>query len=139
MTCRPRWVRFDARKRPLRADGAGLASVTDPATWAPYSVAVESAAGEGVGFVLGEGIGCLDLDDAIDEHGELADWARLLIAQHRAEALFVEVSRSGRGVHIFLPLDEGPGRRIREGAVKLETYSRARYIAVTGKALEPSS
>ena len=138
MTSRARWVRWESRARgarvtkvPLTVDGC-LASVSDPGSWSSYADVKASSVGDGVGIVLGDGLGCIDLDDAIVD-GVLAPWAAGIVAQHRDEAVLVEVSPSGRGVHIFLPLPEGPGRRIREGDVKIEIYSRARYVTVTGR------
>lgn len=43
---------------------------------------------------------------------------------------------SGTGLHIFLPMPEGRGRKVRDGGVSVEVYSRARYIAVTGDRYE---
>lgn len=132
MTSRARWIRRDAAKRPLTIDGR-LASVTDPTTWSTYSVAKASTVGTGLGFVLGDGVGCIDLDHCIDSRG-IADWAQAVLDEHRRTAILVERSMSGTGIHIVLPLDEAPGRRIRDGR-SIEIYSRDRYIAVTGDRL----
>lgn len=46
--------------------------------------------------------------------------------------VWVERSMSGEGAHVFVLAPEGPGwRRVIEG-VRVERYSRARFIAVTG-------
>lgn len=129
MTSRARWVRHDAEKVPLTIFG-GAASVSDPRTWTTYTKAAASPVGVGLGFVLGDGIGCIDLDHCI-ERGRVVAWAQEVIDEHRGDALMIERSRSGQGVHIFLPMAEGPGRRIRDGR-NIEMYSRGRYIAVTG-------
>src|SRR5699024_11599986 len=81
-----------------------------------------------------DGLGCIDLDDCIVD-GVLADWAQRWVDGYREDAVLIERSFSGRGVHIFLPLAEGPGRRIRNGVENVEIYSRGRYIAVTGDRL----
>ena len=52
--------------------------------------------------------------------------------QRAGEAFLIERSMSGEGVHIFLPMPEARGRKIRDGEVSVEIYSRERYIAVTG-------
>lgn len=122
-----RFVRFNAKKIPLTVTGAP-ASSTDPATWSPLADARRSTAGEGIGFVLGAGIGCIDLDHCIVD-GELTDWAQAVLAAN--PATFVEVSRSGEGLHIFGLLEEAPGRKIRDGR-NIEWYSAGRYIALTG-------
>ena len=105
------------------------ASVTDPRTWATYEKA--RAASDRVGIVLGDGLGCIDLDHCVTD-GVVAPWARGVIAQHRDGAHLIELSPSGTGVHIFLPMDEAPGRKIRDGEVQMEIYSRARFMTVTG-------
>jgi len=127
MTSRPRWVRCSPTKVPLTVTG-DAASSTDPATWSTYTKARRSTAGVGLGFVLGDGIGCIDLDDCLID-GEPVPWARDILVSN--PDTFVEVSRSGRGLHIFGLLPEQPGRRIRDGR-SIEVYSTSRYIAVTG-------
>lgn len=130
MTGRARWVRHDARKRPLTATGRP-ASVTDSSTWSTYAEAARSPHGTGLGVVLGDGLGCIDLDHCISD-GVVAPWAQAIVDEWRGRAVLVEVSLSGSGLHIFAPMPEAPGRRVRDGERSLETYSRARYIAVTG-------
>ena len=131
MTRRPRWVRHDAHKVPLTLFG-GPASVVDPRTWTTFEKAQASTVGAGLGIVLGDGLGCIDLDDCI-EGGVLAPWAAEVLDEWRDRAVFIERSMSGTGLHIFAPMPEARGRRVRDGAVKIETYSRERYIAVTGQ------
>jgi len=131
MTCRPRWVRHDAHKVPLTLF-AGPASVVDPRTWTTYEKASASSVGTGLGIVLGDGLGCIDLDHCITG-GRLAPWAREIVDEWRDRAVFIEVSMSGTGLHVFAPMAEGPGRRIRDGERCIEIYSRARYVAVTGR------
>lgn len=124
---RARFVRYTARKVPRTVSGFS-ASSTDPATWASFGAARASSVGEGIGFVLGEGIGCIDLDHAIVD-GVVADWAQLVLDAN--PDTYIEVSRSGEGLHIFGLLNEGPGRKIRDGR-NIEVYSVGRYIALTG-------
>ena len=62
----------------------------------------------------------------------VARGARGIVERQRSEAFLVERSMSGEGVHIFLPMAEARGRKIRDGEVSVEIYSRERYIAVTG-------
>lgn len=130
MTRRARWVRHDAHKVPLTLWG-GPASVVNPLTWTTYEKAARSSVGAGLGIVLGDGLGCIDLDHAY-VGGRLAPWAREIVDQHRSEAFLVERSMSGEGVHIFLPMPEARGRKIRDGEVNIEIYSRERYMTVSG-------
>lgn len=133
LTGRARWVRRDADKRPLTVFG-GAASVSDSRTWTTYVRASRSGVGAGLGIVLGDGLGCIDLDHCI-VGGKIAGWAQAIIDEYRNDAVLIERSMSGEGVHIFLPMEEAPGRKIRDGDVCFESYSRGRYIAVTGDRL----
>lgn len=116
-----------AAKVPLTVEGR-YASSTKEETWSSFAEALESGAGIGIGFVLGEGIGCVDLDDAIVD-GVVQPWAQSVLDEN--PNTFVEVSQSGGGLHVFGLLDESPGRVIRDGR-NIEVYSVGRYIALTG-------
>ncbi|WIE54218.1 bifunctional DNA primase/polymerase [Curtobacterium sp. MCBD17_003] len=129
MKSRPRFVRFTKTKRPVTTTGRS-ASSTNPGTWSSHADAVASSKGEGIGFVLGDGIGCIDLDHCLVD-GDLADWARQVLADN--PGTYVEVSRSGEGLHVFGLLPEGPGRNVRDGVRAIEWYSVGRYIALTGR------
>lgn len=88
---------------------------------------MESTVGDGVGFMLGGGVGCIDLDHCLLPDGTLTWQAgRLLEA---CSATYVEVSPSGTGLHVFGLLPEGPGRRV----AGVEVYSRARFMTVTAR------
>lgn len=139
MRATPRWVRWTLEPRrdkftkvPRQLNGRH-ASSTDPRTWTTYSAARASNLGEGIGWVLGEGIGCIDLDHCIVD-GRLQSWAEAIIRKYRRRALLIERSWSGDGVHIFLRMKPGGGRRIRDGR-NIEVYppDSGRYIAVTGR------
>ena len=125
LTSRRRWVRHD-RKVPITPDGRA-ASSTDPSTWSTHSEAVRSKAGDGLGFALGDGIACLDLDDCLDSRGRPNELAREVLA--RVPGAYVEISPSGRGLHIWGVAPEQPGRR----QIAYEAYSTGRYITVTGR------
>ena len=132
ITSRDRWVRWALVPRrgrltkvPLTLAGRNASSTND-ATWSPYAEARASKVGQGVGFVRGGGIGCIDLDGCLDEKGRPSEFAQKVLAA--CPATFIEVSQSGRGLHIFGLLPEAPGRA-REG---VEVYSAGRFIAMTG-------
>ncbi|MFJ5923865.1 DNA primase [Kitasatospora sp. NPDC092948] len=127
-----RWVRHDARKAPLTPSGKPAAS-TRPRTWSSRRAVRASQAGVGEGFVLaGDGIACIDLDGAIDADGRLTGWAERIVAA--AGATWIEVSPSGRGLHVWGRGNVGHGRRIKlpDGG-GIEVYDRGRYITVTGR------
>ena len=132
MVSRDRWLRRAADKRPLTVDGKAGSS-TNPRTWSSFEAANASSAGVGLGFVLGGGIGCIDLDHCFAD-GALADWAKEAIESITDPVLFAEISQSGEGVHIFIEAQEAPGRKIRDGR-NIERYTAGRYIAVTGNRL----
>lgn len=125
---RQRWVRRSAAKVPLRADGNGPASSTNPRTWSSYTTARESTAGVGVGFVLnGDGIVCVDLDHCL-VGGRPTPWVRDLL--DRCPPTYVEVSPSGTGLHIWGRGHVEKGRMIRRGQLAIELYGSGRYIAI---------
>ena len=82
----------------------------------------------GIGFALTTqaGIVAVDLDDCLVD-GIIQPWAAEIV---RAVGCYVELSPSGRGLHIFmrgkLPW---PGKRTKQ----IEIYSHARYLTVTGR------
>lgn len=128
----PRWVRHDAQKRPVSVSKGRVTDVSNPESWATFEAAKSSPVGVGMGYVLGGNrIGCIDLDHCFQD-GELLPWAREILEQY-PEAVLVEISRSGEGLHIFTELPDGDARRIRDGR-NIEIYppNSVRYIAVTG-------
>ncbi|NOJ59747.1 DNA primase [Arthrobacter sp. 260] len=141
MTSKARWMRWKPVRRggrvtklPITTEGKP-ASSTNTATWCSYQVARQSTLGTGLGFALGEGIGCIDLDHCIID-GVVAEWARAILDS--CPPTYIEVSQSGEGLHIFGLLPEGSGRNIRSGEMAIEFYSAGRYIAVTGNSFEGS-
>ncbi|WP_341741315.1 DNA primase [Trueperella pyogenes] len=135
MTESDRWVAWKPFRRrngwskmPIQVDGSP-ASSTDPTTWTSFKAL---SGWDRRGWVLGDGIGCIDLDDCIHD-GRLDDWAREIVAEHEHEAVWIEFSPSGKGVHIFMPMEKGRGRVIRDGR-NIEVYppESGRFICVTG-------
>ena len=128
---------------PLHADPKSdyaRSNAQDPATWLPYEVAAEYAhalgAGYGVGIVIREGCGllCVDIDGCIGPAG-MSPLAVKLIREAREHCpdVYVEISMSGRGVHIIGPYSgEPPPHSTKNQEHHLELYTRLRYIALTG-------
>lgn len=122
MIDRRTWCCADG-KRPVTPSGAP-ASSTDPGTWCSFA---EVRSGDAYGIMLGDGLGCYDLDHVTD------DQARAFIATIPEPVIFAERSVSGAGVHVFVEAGEGPGwRRIVDG-ISVERYTRARFIRTTGR------
>lgn len=138
LTGRDRWVRWKPVRRkdrvtkmPVAAWNGRAASSTDPATWTTYDAARKSAHGVGLGFVLGDGVGCIDLDHVLDAKGRPNRVAAEFVAS--LPATYTEVSPSGDGLHLWFLMPEGPGSVRTVDGVSVETYSAGRYITVTGK------
>ncbi len=139
----PQWVcwRYQERdgkrtKMPYKATGPGLASATDPATWATYEQAVEACRRhrhDGIGFVFSadDPFTGVDLDHCRDpETGELAPWAAEILAMFPGS--YVEASPSGTGVHVITRgVAPHNGKRPYQGGA-VEVYSKERYFTVTG-------
>lgn len=125
----PRWVRH-VSKRPVTVSGRS-ASVVDPGSWSSLVDARSSRVGEGLGFVLGDGIGCVDFDNVIDSQGVLDPRVEVLLSE--APNTWVEVSPSGRGLHVWGLLPEAKGRVFTHKGVSVEVYSQGRYMTVTGE------
>jgi len=114
------------------------ASSTDAATWSTYADAVDAwsvlvgrphprgpVAGLGVVLVQIAGVTCIDLDNVLAHH-ELDPAAVKLV---RRLETWTERSPSGRGLHCWV---RGRLPRALIGD-RIEVYSDARYIAVTGQ------
>ena len=129
MTAVDRWVRRDARKVPLTVAG-GAASSTNSATWSTYPEAAASTAGVGLGFVLGDGFACIDLDHCLVDGVPTTAAVAFLDAY---QGHHIEVSPSGDGLHIWGTAEAGPGtRKVTSEGLHVERYTATRYITVTG-------
>jgi len=135
LTEKDRWVRRTRSKVPLTVTGEP-ASSTDPATWSTYSAAAASRKGIGLGFVLGDGIACVDLDHVVT--GDGID-ARALALIEKIKPFYVELSPSGDGLHAWLtsPSPTGRKRYRQEDGLSVEWYDSDRYITVTGERVTP--
>jgi len=118
MESEARWVRA-VGKRPIMPDGSP-ASSTDANTWALYG-AVLAGRGDGVGVMLGGGLGCYDLDNVMPAE------VRAFVATVKEPVLYVERSMSGNGAHVFVRAPESRGWK--RGNV--ERYTWGRFIRMT--------
>lgn len=133
----PRWVRWSGRKVPLTPSG-WAASSTNPATWSSHrDVVAAKSVGAGVGFVLnGDGIVCIDLDDCLDTTGTPSAPVQRLL--ELAGPTYVEISPSGRGLHIWGRAEVAHGRCLKVQGCSVEVYPSGRYMTVTGKTFDAS-
>lgn len=87
----------------------------------------------GIGFVLDhdDPYVCIDLDDCIDSAtGALSSTAQAVLA--KTDATYVEISQSGRGLHIF-GMSNRRSLHLKQPGV--EVYSVQRFMAMTGNRL----
>lgn len=114
------------------------ASVSDPATWVDYETVARTAAvwGGGVGFVLTEADAfvVIDLDDALQPDGT---WSRVALDICAAlPGAVVEVSQSGRGLHVWARRAAVPPHACKAtvDGQRLECYSSGRFIMLGSNA-----
>lgn len=131
----PQWVNaWDGNKCPMRTDSLKAASSSDPDSWGDYEQAilnVKTRVYDYPGFVFNDnGIVGIDIDCGFDDDGFLSDIA-LDIMSHCES--YTEISRSGRGMHIYLRGDlPFKGKNNGEG---VEIYKSNRFFIVTGERL----
>jgi hypothetical protein len=123
------WRIDGGRKLPVSPHTGRLASTTNPADWGTFEQA--AALGLGVGFVFtaADPFFFLDMDKCLQPNG----WSPL--AQALLAALpgaCVEVSQSGKGLHVIGVYSQLPPHRNKDTAHGLELYTQERFIALTG-------
>jgi hypothetical protein len=146
LTERDQWVlwRYETRnERPTKVPcqvSRKWADVSAPSTWTTFEAArnewrrnPRQYAGLGFVFSKRDPFAGIDLDDSLDEQGDVKTWARGVI--ERFSDTYTEISPSGRGLKIWargsLPANLA-GVRVENGAI--EMYDHARYFTVTGRA-----
>ena len=128
---KPTKVPYDA-KHPQRP-----ASSTNPATWAPFETAVETAQAadiDGIGFAIeGTGYVALDLDRCLNEHGEPHQAAIEIIDELDS---YTEVSPSGRGLRIIVRAalhSERNSTKSTPWGDEFAVFARGKYLTLTGE------
>lgn len=119
-----------------------FATVTKPDTWGTFSEActavIKKPSFSGVGFVLtkSDPFIFVDIDDCLDEKGEIKKWAKAILELCPS---FTEISPSGSGLHIFGRGQLPDTARAPTGVQSGKTfhwggwYDHSRYFTVTGK------
>jgi hypothetical protein len=129
----PKWCVAAPDKSPYTTSGH-RASVTNPNNWTDWYSASLTAAqwgnGAGIGFVLSEDddFTCIDLDVKDTTTPEQLERFWKIV---QAFDSYTELSRSGKGLHIWIRGKVGTGCR-RDG---VEVYSQQRFIICTGDAV----
>lgn len=140
MKQQPQWILWKPEpsgakitKRPLSPVTLSPADPTSPDNWLPFDAAVLLAQrrGLGVGFVLTESdpFFCVDLDNAVSQ----GQWSpESLDCLNKFPGAAVEVSQSGKGLHVFGSAPGVIAERSRCADMPgLEVYTHKRFIAVT--------
>ena len=107
---------------------------TDPAEWMSYEEAALTGKPLAFSFSESDPFFFLDIDNALSDSGDWSVLARSLC--DRLAGAAVEISSSGRGLHIFGVGSVGDHRN-RQDALGLEFYTRGRFVALTGNMLSP--
>ena len=117
LKARPQWVVWKAvgdkpDKVPYSARSGRRASSTDLLTWGTFQEALEAYEnGEyaGLGFVFSSAdpYTGIDLDNCVDENGEIAVWALEIVRYFDS---YTELSATGTGLHVIVR-GEKPNRR----------------------------
>ena len=126
----------DCSKVPMQATCDRPASSTNPATWASFEDAlwaVENGYYDYLGFVFNDnGIVGIDIDDGYDDNNAVSQITTDVIGKCRS---YTEVSKSGRGFHIFVKGDiPFKGKNNLAG---VEIYKTARFFIMTGNVAVP--
>jgi hypothetical protein len=129
-------------KVPYQVNGR-KASTTEPTHWNTFEACQAAWASDpsrfsGIGLVFSgsDGLVGIDLDNCLDDRGEILPWACLLV-ETLEQFAYIEASPSGRGLKAWLRATNGPskGQRFEVPGLpgsRVEVYSSGRYFTVTG-------
>ena len=165
----PRWICWGSEKIPVSVDGAldgthyGI-NVTDAANWGTFEQVV-SKIGDvcsvksldenfhvvGVGFVVGDGWFCIDLDGGKNHQGKEDVPEHVITDALKTMQTYAEKSLSGCGYHVFGKCDfsttkaeRNKPHRNQDGtpvpeSYEVEFFTRRKFIAITGKIVDGST
>jgi len=125
-------------KLPVDYRTAKVADAHDPKIWVDADAAVTAAAAYGVGYGVGfvftekDPFFFVDLDKCLN--ADNATWSSVAMdILHRFPGAAVEVSQSGRGLHIFGQyVGDEPDHACKNVPLGLELYTSGRFVALTG-------
>lgn len=137
MRVESRWACCDwPEERPCRTDGRP-ASVTDPHTWSTFA---QVRPFKHKGFMLGGGIGCVEIDNCIIRGTSVLHPAVGDLVEPLMVSTYIEMSPSGTGLCIFGLMNEDRGwRRQLTDGVTISLNSKERFVAITGQRWSASS
>jgi hypothetical protein len=136
----PNWLLWRSEKRggkltkvPFTTRGK-FASSTNPKTWASYADVVAVADKYcGIGFVLANGYGLIDLDGCRNpETGLITPGAQAIVSELES---YTEISPSGTGLHIYVKDKLGDAHSVTRKQFGVEIYAgiplAGRYTTIT--------
>lgn len=131
------WRNEQGTKVPYRALSNRKASSTDPQSWATFEQATEAAnrrADAGIGFVFtaDDPYTGIDLDDCIDDAGQVAPWAQALITELDS---YSEISPSGHGIKVWVEGTIPSAVKVPYYDGGIEMYTERRFFTVTAQQL----
>ena len=107
---------------------------TDPARWMSYAEAAATGLPLAFSFSESDPFFFLDIDNAFNSDG----WSdRALQLVRGLSGVAVEISSSGRGLHLFGAMVFGLDHSNRRDDLGLEFYTKGRFVALTGNMLTP--
>ena len=107
---------------------------TDPARWMSYAEAAATGLPLAFSFSESDPFFFLDIDNAFNSD-RWSDRALQLLSDLSGVA--VEISSSGRGLHLFGAMVPGLDHSNRRDELGLEFYTKGRFVALTGNMLTP--
>ncbi|WP_260390054.1 DUF927 domain-containing protein [Staphylococcus warneri] len=116
------------------------ASSTNKDTWTIFDVInrlnEDNENYNGIGFMLSDDDNyiVLDIDNAIDEHGQIISD----LALDMTEITYCEKSPSGTGLHCFFKGQLPSERKKKRSDLDIELYDNARFMTVTGESIGQS-
>ncbi len=117
----------------IQGDRWHKAKSTEEKDWSSFeeaSSALKRSKYDGMAFCLKEGIIFIDIDNSIDDDGNLSDFAKEMLEAF--EDTYAEKSCSGHGIHIFLKGHLPEDSLKRNDAIGLEIYEKKRFCCMTG-------
>ena len=120
------------------------AAVNNPTTFADLATALDAMAQNGyngIGFLVSENIGCIDLDDSVSDDGNLSERADTVM--RLLPGALAELSPSGHGIHLYFTVPEDftfdpEDFYINNRSTGMEIYLPARtqrFMTITGNIL----
>ena len=132
-----KYILCNQDKKPLSYETLQVSSAFDPKNWLTLDKAIffAEAYQVKVGFVLTkeDRYFCVDIDGCLDADGQWTTLAQDILG--RFPGCYIEISQSGRGLHVIGLGDTKIASRHRKkkAANGLELYTENRFISLTGK------